>query len=283
MTETENKIAVEISETESHQMGEEFLNKIVQCLYQNGKLLIIGTSGTGKTTLAMHLVRYIMASKAYKDNKTIIRIADSANVWKLGFDTIPYVDVTRKPSIPDEGTVLIDLGFLSTAKNISLLENMVGQEYYEQRDLMNKNNGHSPITRIYVFEEIQNLFNSYKKSDFWLKIFSEGRNYNQFFVGIGQRLSDINTQYCERTKFVLLGSLSGDNDLQKVRRMYGRERGQRIISAISSLRKGEFLFIDRENTESSLKISVPKFESIGKPFEFDEKQNTRIKAERIFL
>jgi len=273
----------ESPEVKVQDIGDEILKKITQYLVDNGKLMIIGLSGTGKTTVAMHLVRYIMNTPEYKDGNTIIRIGDSANVWKLKFDQIPYVDVTKKPSIPfDEKTVLLDLGYLSTDKNVGLIENLIGQDYHTQRDSMNKNNGKTEINRIYVFEEIQNLFGSYKKSDFWLKIWSESRNYGQYFIGIGQRLSDISTRICERTKYMLIGSISGDNDRQKLKRMFGSERGERIINAISSLRKGEFLLVDREG-EDSIKIYFPQFIQNGKPYEYDTKGNGHIHVERVFI
>jgi hypothetical protein len=270
--------------TKAEQMGDEILVKILKALVENGRLLIIGLGGTGKTNTAMHLVRCIMNLQEYKDGKFIVRIGDSANVWKLRFDQIPYVDVTKKPSVPeDEKTVLLDLGFLSTARNVSLIENLVGQDYYLQRESMDKNNGKPLINRIYVLEEIQNLFGSYKKSEFWLKIWSESRNYGQFFVGLAQRLSDVSTQIVERTKYMLIGSLSGDNDLSKLKRMFGAEKGNRVVNAILGLKKGEFLFIDKENSENSIKIYFPQFVQNGKPYEFDIKGNGHIHAERVFI
>lgn len=270
--------------TKAEEMGDEILVKILKALVDNGRLLIIGLGGTGKTNTAMHLVRRIMNLQEYEDGKFIVRIGDSANVWKLRFDQIPYVDVTKKPSVPeDEKTVLLDLGFLSTARNVGLIENLVGQDYYLQRESMDKNNGKPLINRIYVLEEIQNLFGSYKKSEFWLKIWSESRNYGQFFVGLAQRLSDVSTQIVERTKYMLIGSLSGDNDLSKLKRMFGAEKGNRVVNAILGLKKGEFLFIDKENSENSMKIYFPQFVQNGKPYEFDIKGNGHIHAERVFI
>jgi len=148
---------------------------------------------------------------------------------------------------------------------------------------MDKNNGKPLINRIYVLEEIQNLFGSYKKSEFWLKIWSESRNYGQFFVGLAQRLSDVSTQIVERTKYMLIGSLSGDNDLSKLKRMFGAEKGNRVVNAILGLKKGEFLFIDKETSENSIKIYFPQFVQNGKPYEFDIKGNGHIHAERVFI
>lgn len=285
MTEQENKVAVEVTaQNDAERMGLEQLEKIVKSLVENGKLLIIGLGGTGKTTVAMQIVRFIRNSQEYKEGKIVIRIGDSANVWKQKFDQIAYVDVTKKPSIPEnEKTVLLDLGFLSTKENVALIENLVGQDYYLQRESMNRNNGQPILSKIYVFEEIQNLFGSYKRSEFWLKIWSEGRNYGQYFIGIGQRLSDISTKIVERTKYMVIGSISGDNDRQKLKRMFGVEKGERMVNAITALRRGEFLWIDKDNTENSFKIYFPAFVQEGKPFEYDSRGNGHIRAERIFL
>jgi len=274
----------ESPEVKVQDIGDEILKKIVRSLIDNGKLLVVGIGGTGKTTVVMHIVRYLMNSQIYKDGTTVIRIGDSANVWKLKFDKIPYVDVTKKPSIPfDEKTVLIDLGFLSTSKNVNILENLVGQDYFIQKQSMNENKGEAKTNRFYVFEEIQNLFNSYKKSEFWLRMWSESRNYSMFFIGIGQRLSDISTQIVERTKYLLLGNLAGDNDISKLKRAFGSEKGQRIANIVMSLHKGEFLWVDRENSENSMKISFPAFIQNGKPYEYDIKGNGHIRCERVFL
>jgi len=220
----------------------------------------------------------------YKAGNMVIRIGDSSNVWKLKFDKIPYIDITKKASIPEEEkTVLLDLGYLDGAKNVAILQNLIGEDYYSQRELMNNNHGQTPIMRIYVLEEIQNLFDSNGKSKFWLKIWSESRNYGQFFVGLAQRLSDVSTRIVERTKWMLIGSLSGDNDLAKIRRMFGKTTGESVINKIQSLKRGEFLLIDRENTESSFKIYFPQFIQDGQPYEFNSKNNGHMRVERIFL
>jgi GTPase SAR1 family protein len=281
MTEqTEQKPLIVIEED----MSEKIFDMLLKYLTENGKLMIIGLGGTGKSTLAMYLVRWIMQTKEYKQGKVVIRIGDTANVWKLKFDAIPYVDVTKRQTIPDEEpTLLLDLGFLSTERNVAILENLVAQNYYSQREQMDKNRGQTPIERIYVFEEIQNLFGSNKKSDFWLRIWSEGRNYGQFFIGLAQRLSDVSTQIVERTKWMLIGSLSGDNDRGKIRRMFGKETGNRVIHVIEGLRQGEFLLVNKDNPENSYRIYFPAFQQNGQPYELDTKGNGHIRVRREFL
>lgn len=277
----EERIMVKMS---SDEISEKTMKRLMECLIGNGRLLVIGLGGCGKSNAVMHLVRYMMNTQDYKDGKMLIRISDSANVWKMRYDKIPYINVARKPSMPeDDKTVLLDLAFLSTERNVNILENLVGGDWHMQRELMDKNNGYSPIKICYVFEEIQNLFSTNKKSDFWLRMFSEGRNTNQYIIGIGQRLSDISTRICERAKYILIGSLSGQNDLQKVRRMFLRETAERVIHEIQSLRQSEFLLINCEQPEESVKIYFPKFVQNGQPYLYDEKGNGHIKVTHVFL
>ena len=293
MTELENKIAVvegadvlnaKMMDEIGKRKQDETLKDIKDKLMGNGRLMIIGLGGTGKTNAAMHIVRYLMESMEYKDGKMIIRIGDTVNVWKLGFDKIPFIDVTKKPLVPeDEKTVLLDLGFLDGDKNVALLENLVGNDYYSQRKLMDENRGQTPIKRIYVIEEAQNLFGSFRRGGFWLKIWSESRNYGQYFIALAQRLSDVSTQLVERTKWLLIGSLSGQNDLAKIRGMFDKETAKRTISNIQSLRQGEFLFIDRENPESSIIITLTKFEQNGIPYEYSFNPPKYITSRRAFL
>lgn len=263
--------------------GEELLNRIVQCLVDNGKLMVIGLGGHGKTSASMTLVQHLMKTENF-----IIKIADSANVWKWTFDKIPFVDVTKRQSIPeDEKTLLLDLGFTENKMNISLVENLVRGDYYLQRELMNKNEGQVTVKRIYVIEEIQNVLGSYSLSgnsgEFWLKWTSEGRNYGQYLIGIGQRLGDISAKIVERTRYFLLGAISGENDSRKLRSMFISEKGKRVVDVMLGLKKGEFLFLDKENTENSFKIYFPKFVQNGKPYEYGAKNNGKLRIERVFF
>jgi hypothetical protein len=269
-------------------LTEEVLNTIVKSLIDNGKLIVVGLGGHGKTTAVMHLTRHLMTMPEYKSGKLIIRIGDSANVWKWSFDSIPFVDVTKKRSVPeDEPILLLDLGYTDTSMNSGLIENLVRGDYYQQRDSISKNQGKLIVRRIYVLEEIQNLLGSYslsgKTGEFWLKVMSEGRNYGQYVIGLGQRLGDISAKIVERTRYFLLGAISGENDANKIRRMFGTERGQRVVNALLGLSKSQFLWLDKEQPENSFKIYFPAFTQTGKPFEYGRKQNGNITVERVFL
>lgn len=269
-------------------MGEDLLVKIIKGLIDNGKLMIIGLGGHGKTSATMHLIREIMKTKEYQEGRFILRLSDTVNVWKWKYDTVPYVDMTKTRTIPeDEQTLLLDLGFSDPDRNTAEIENLVRGDYIKQRDMITALQGELRIRRIYMIEEIQNVLGSYslsgKSGKFWLKEISEGRNYGQYVIGLGQRLADISAKVVERTRYFLLGAISGENDANKIKRMVGSERGQRVVDALLGLKRGEFLWLDKDNPENSMKIYFPEFKQNGKPFEYILKTNGHIIASRVFI
>jgi hypothetical protein len=138
-----------------------------------------------------------------------------------------------------------------------------------------------------VIEEVQNVLGSYSLSGnsgkFWLKEVSEGRNYGQYMIGLGQRFADISAKVVERTRYFLLGAISGENDANKIRRMFSSDRGQRVVNCLLGLEPHQFLFLDKEDPEKSYKIYFPDFTQNGKPFEYGKKLNGHIQGERVIL
>jgi len=272
----------------SEELGKQTMEKILQSLILTGKLLIVGVPQIGKTTACQHIVRSLMETKEFQEGIFQIKICDSANVWKWRFDKIPFVDMTKTHNIPeDERILLLDLGYTDTKLNTSLIENMVRGDYYRQKEIINKLEGRLSIRRIYVIEEIQNVFGTYSMSGdsgrFWLKVVSEGANYGQYIIGLGQRLADISTRICERTRYILIGATSGQNDLAKLKRMMPSSKATVIIDKIMGLKRGVFLFLDKENAENSMIIYFPKFVQTEKPYEYNVKQDGKIEARRVFV
>lgn len=274
--------------TKAEQMGDEILLKILKALVENGKLIVVGLGGHGKTIATMHITRMLLNSQDYRDGKFIIKICDSANVWKWKFDKIPFINMVKTRNIPEEEKVLLlDLGFTDTDRNTQIVENLMRGDYLQQREMMNANSGQLPIRRIYIIEEIQNILGSYSLSGnsgkFWLKETSEGRNFGQYMIGLGQRFADISAKVVERTRYFLLGAISGENDANKIRRMFSSDRGARVVNCLLGLEPHQFLFLDKENPELSAKIYFPDFIQNGKPFEYGDKKNGHISAEKVFL
>lgn len=274
--------------SEAQKTGEELMVKILKGLIDNGKLMIIALGGHGKTVATMHLTRGLIDSKEFTEGIFNVKITDSANVWKWKFDKIPYVDVTKSRVIPDdEQSLLIDLGYTDVALNVNVLESIVRTDYYKQRALMDALQGRLTLRRIYVIEEIQNIFGTHsingKSGGFWLKEVSEGRNYGQYMIGLGQRLADISTKVVERTRYFLLGSISGENDAKKIRAMFGI-RGKAVVDTLRGLKRGDFLWVDQESpAENSFTISFPDWTPNGSPYEWTGKPVERISARRVFL
>jgi hypothetical protein len=271
----------------SEELGNQTILKILEGLMQSGKLIIIGLPQQGKTTTAMHIIRKLTETKEFQEGVFLIKVCDTANVWKWRFDKIPYIDLTKTHNIPEiERILLLDLGYTDNKINTSLIESMVRGDYYRQREMINKLEGRINIRRIYVIEEIQNILGTYSMNGesgrFWLKEISEGANYGQYIIGLGQRLSDISTKIVERCRYFLIGALTGDNDLAKLKRMLGSEKAN-VLDLVRGLKKGEFLWLDKENPEGSMKIYFPIFVQNGKPYEYGAKQNGKITAERVFV
>jgi len=274
--------------SDAQKSGEELMVKLLKGFIENGKLIIIGLGGHGKTVATMHLTRMMIDSKEFQEGIFNIKITDSANVWKWKFDKIPFVDVTKSRMIPeDEQALLIDLGFTDVSMNTNILESIVRTDYYKQRALIDALQGRLTLRRIYIIEEIQNIFSTHsingKSGGFWLKEVSEGRNYGQYLLGLGQRFADISTKVVERTKYFLLGSVSGDNDMKKIRAMFGI-KGKSVVDTIVGLKRGDFLWVDRESpSENSYVITFPDWKPNGSPYEWSPKPVERIEARRVFL
>jgi hypothetical protein len=270
------------------QAGEEQIVKILKGLVDNGKLLVIGLGGHGKTRATMHLIREMIKTKEFQEGILNVKITDSANVWKWNFDSIPYVDVTKSRKIPeDEQVLLLDLGFTDVDLNTAIIEGIVRADYYKQKMLIDSLQGRLTLRRIYVIEEIQNIFGSYsingRAGKFWLKEVSEGRNYGQYIIGLGQRFADISTKVVERTRYFLLGAISGDNDSKKIKQMFGTERGKNVVNTLMGLSKGSFLWVDREIAENSYTLDFPEWKPNGMPFEWQSKPCDKITAKRVFI
>jgi hypothetical protein len=272
----------------AQQTGEELMEKILKGFIDNGKLMIIALGGHGKTVATMHLTKMLQDSIEFDEGIFNIKISDSANVWKWKYSKIPYVDVTKSRMIPDdEQILLIDLGYTDVQMNTNILESIIRTDYYKQRALMDALQGRITLRRIYIIEEMQNIFGTHsingRSGGFWLKEVSEGRNYGQYMIGLGQRFADISTKVVERTKYFLLGTVSGDNDIKKIKSMFGTH-GKSVVDTIMGLKKGNFLWVDRENpSEGSHVVTFPDWKADSFPYEWTPKPVERIEARRVFL
>jgi len=104
---------------------------------------------------------------------------------------------------------------------------------------------------------------------FWLKVVSECGNYGQVIIGLGQRFADISTRVVDRTRYYLLGATSGERDLVKIRGIGGKGLAEKV----KTLKKGEFIFFDREKKETLIVIYFPKFRQMDKPYAYEDKDS----------
>ena len=82
------------------------------------------------------------------------------------------------------------------------------------------------------------------------------------FIFIGQRLADISTKVVERAQGYLFGRTTGDNDLQKIRRICGKS--SEVHLKVSRLGLGEFIYW---NGVTAKQVKFKKYDSKGKtPF-----------------
>jgi len=252
---------------------EEVLQKIIEKAFESGGLIVCGTPQHGKTNGMMHILRKILEGKLHLEKKLKTVTFDTALNWRFHFDSLPYVDAETCNILPTVQDLIVDVGFADSIDIRSYIGNIVLNDYYVKRNIKTKFEGQNQYLNLYIIEEAQNVLGSYSLSGnegrFWLKILSEGANYGQIFFFLGQRLSDISAKIVERRRYFLIGATSGDNDLKKLKRMLGNDM---LINAVKSLKKGEFIFYDKDSKNMTL-IGFPRFTQNGKPFSYEKKES----------
>jgi len=141
------------------------------------------------------------------------------------------------------------------------MQQLIKNDFYNKARMKLICNGQVYNWLCYVIEEGQSVIGSSalrgKENYFWLKAISTGRNLGLSFIFTGQRLSDISTKAIERCGGYLLGKMTGDNDLKKVRALGGKELSQQV----KTLPTGSFIYYNGTQEQ----IDFPLFQSYGKP------------------
>jgi hypothetical protein len=185
-------------------------------------------------------------------------------------------------NIPAIQYLIIDIGFVDSELTRNAIGEVVMNDFIHKRDLKKQLSGQIPFKNIYIIEEIQNVLGTYSMNGsmgrFWLKMISECANYGQIVIGIGQRLADISTRIVERSRYFMFGMTAGDNDKRKITRMGGKALGE----TISTLKRGEFIFYDKEGNVADV-IGFPKFVQNDKPYEFKNGNGSEGYVKRCFL
>lgn len=253
---------------------DEILAQIIEKVKISGGLIITGTKQHGKTNASMILMRAFMLSQEHKDLRLRTLIFDLCLNFRFKFDPIPFIEAESCSVLPTLQDLIVDIGFSDNNDTKTYIGNVVLNDFHKKRAMKMKFNGRIPYLDVYLIEEAQNVLGSYALNGevgrFWLKIVSECANYGQIFLFLGQRLADISTKVIERTKYLLIGATSGDNDLQKLKRI----GGNRLKDAVQQLKRGEFIFYDRD-TKYMVLIGFPLFQQLNKPFEFQKSQTPK--------
>jgi hypothetical protein len=217
----------------------------------------------------MWIIRTLRESDDYKRNAVKVMIFDTVLVWRHRFDSVPYVDLTEIRYLPLTQDLIVDVPFVDSYMTRNAIGEVVMNDFIHKRNLKMNLNGEIPYINVYVIEEIQNCLGTYsmsgKEGRFWLKIVSECANFGQVIIGIGQRFADISTKIVDRTRYYLIGATSGDRDLVKIRGIGGKGLAEKV----KALKKGEFIFFDKEDKETMTLIYFPKFKQKGKPTPHD--------------
>lgn len=250
-------------------------SEIIKEMLQTG-VVIAGAKGCGKSNAAK-----VLSSEIIKIPNIQCRIFDSCQNWKHGFDSSVICQTinedTRSLYIGDKN-VLYDIELMDIERTMDVIGKIVSYDYSVQRRLKAINKMERYI--VYLIEEAQNILGTYSLSresgKLWIKMVSEGRNFNMAFVFIGQRMADISTKVIERANGYLFGRTSGDNDRKKINRIIGnatistrleneewiRLSGNKISEEISTLNTGEFIYF---NGKEGRFIKFPNYVNASTP------------------
>jgi len=250
-------------------------------------VLISGTTGTGKTDLAMYLTDRLM-----KQGITTL-IFDSSQDWQARSSvplyqtlTIPHID-----TVP-ENSVIFDISRLSVQGRQNLIEHFSETLYRHQA--MN------PSRKQYflVFEEGSSYFREGfmrgKRFSNTSMLMSEGRNYGVRFMVITQFFASIDKMAMRYMKQRYFGSTNEPRDVEYITRFFSREQKQEIGKTLRSLDAGSFLYMNGSSTErihiqpyqdtvQKQDITIPKLETWPNKEFHSRKSDTTLAIARLIL
>jgi hypothetical protein len=235
-------------------------NEIIQEILDTG-LIVVGSKKCGKSNASK-----ILASEIIKNYPNIqCRIFDSCQNWIHLFEPIvcQKIDGDTRYLYTGDQSVLYDIGLMDTEQIMESIGVLMQNDFNKQRLLKSVNRMDKWI--VYFIEEAQNVLGTFSLSKttgkLWIKVISEGRNFNMAFILIGQRMADISAKAIERAQGYLFGKTSGDNDRRKIKRIVGdaiisehlegeewiRRSGDEIVNEVPRLDTGEFIYFNGKN------------------------------------
>jgi hypothetical protein len=253
-------------------VNEEFikeLDAIIERTVKNGSLLISGSGGSGKTFASFWLLRRIMQSLKHETHGCKTLVIDPCLNFRYKFDLIPYIDISETKLLPIEVDLIVDMYSLQPKQKREQLTEILHNDFLHKQQLKIMHNGVNPYENFYILDELHNMVGRYalvgKDGANLLDIITEGRNFAMYFIGVTRRLSDLSTQFVESCRNNLIGKTVGDNDLAKIRKMYGND----VTDLVSNLKPRAFIFYDRESDFID-EIGFPDFVANGIPYKINQ-------------
>jgi len=250
------------------QVNDEFvkeLDNILERTVRNGSLLISGSGGSGKTFASFWLLRRIMQSPKHETHGYKTLITDPCLNFRYKFDSVPYIDIFETKVLPVEVDLIVDMYSLTPTQKRAELAEILGNDFVHKKELKIVHNGVNPYENFYILDELHNMLGRYalvgKEGASLLDIITEGRNFGMYFIGVTRRLADLSTQFVESCRNNLFGKTVGDNDLNKIRKMYG----DNVADLVCNVKARSFIFYDRESNFIS-EIGFPDFIPQGQPY-----------------
>jgi hypothetical protein len=269
---------------------------LIEKVSEFGDLVILGTKGSCKTTLMMHLARTLK-----QDAQNHIIIFETFPKWVHEFDKIAYMviadsDVQLKEEMPylepdtsfiqwskdytiinanevvqclKENQNVIFLIECEDMEKISAFMTFVIYTIYRKQYQRAKANCLDKVNERFWFlsEESHNLLDSTviakKTFNKLRKIQNEFRNLHMHLICVALRLQDLSPKI--RTKMqIILAKVSLDDYQLKIRNLL---RNSKFRDQITSLEKGKFVFPETDNV-----LETKPFQQIGKPYEYKPKK-----------
>jgi hypothetical protein len=245
------------------------LNEIIEKVRVTSRFMTVATNQMGKTNAMMHLWRALIKRPDHAENKIKSVGFDPALNFRFKFDSIPYVDRTKVKHVPLAQDLIVDIPFINSSLKKDAIMEVLLSDFVHKRQLKEVHEGKIPFYNFYIIDEMQNVWGSYalrsKEGESALTVFSESSNYGMVIMGISQRFADVATGIVERCAYYLVGALSGSNEITRLEKMVDNPK---IINRIRTLKRSEFIFIDKDNPEYSKEITFHEFKGNGKPYPF---------------
>jgi hypothetical protein len=244
------------------------IDDILEKSWATGRLMVTANNGAGKTFVLMWLWRRVLAHPKHAENYFKTIAFDVALNLRYKFDAVPYVNYREVKVLPRNLDLIVDV--LDTdpyQRRLQIMDVMV-MDYNQKRKMKAELNGKVSFINNYFIDEMSTVYDTYSLNTtggrVLFDLFAQGRNFGICVFGFTQRLGEVSTKIVERTNYFLLGRTSGDNDLHKIKNMFGSQ----IATDVKSLGERDFIFHNVQEQITKV-IHFPTWFQRGTPFKGD--------------